>query len=177
MADATHDFLEPFLLDIFSLTFTVNRRTLATGATGRGVMGVGKDLWTEMEAQYNKGDSGWASSFYAPDSVYLGPDGRYEGREVILAYYADADRPFSDIRMDTTLLVEEGDTVVAEYTWRATNTGPLTMPTGTEIPATGKTLALSGVSVITVRDGQISSQRDYFDTASMASQLGLMPNT
>jgi steroid delta-isomerase-like uncharacterized protein len=117
------------------------------------------------------------AALYASDAIYTDPTGRYAGREAILAYYKEADKPFSDLRMDTTLLIEEGDTVVAEYTWRGTNTGPLTMPDGTEIPATGKTLEMSGVGIITVRDGTIAEQRDYFDVAAMMSQLGLMPGT
>jgi ketosteroid isomerase-like protein len=51
------------------------------------------------------------------------------------------------------------------------------MPEGTEIPATGKTVGMHGVSVITVRDGKFAIQHHYFDTAAMASQLGLMPGT
>jgi predicted ester cyclase len=76
--------------------------------------------------------------------------------------------------MKTSLLIEEGDTVVAEWTWLGTNTGPLITLDGSEIPATGKTVELSGVSVLTVRDGKPASERDYVDTAAMTSQLRLM---
>jgi hypothetical protein len=88
----------------------------------------------------------------------------------ILAWFEEADKPFSDIRMDATLLIEEGDTVVAEYTWRATNTGPIARLDGTEIPASGKTVELPGVSVITVRDGRIPP------SGTTSTRLDLCPN-
>jgi steroid delta-isomerase-like uncharacterized protein len=140
-------------------------------------MGVGKDLWTEFQMQYNKQGVSQVASFWASDAVYTDPTGRYEGREAIQGYLQQADKPFSDLRMDTTLLIEEGDTVVAEYELTATITGPISMPDGTEIPATGKTLEMYGVSVITVRDGKFAIQHDYYDMAAFMSQLGLMPGT
>jgi predicted ester cyclase len=77
--------------------------------------------------------------------------------------------------METSLLIEEGDTVVAEWTTRGTHIGPLAMPDGTQIPATGKTVEIVGVSVVTVKDGKVVSQRDYFDNVAVMSQLRMMP--
>jgi steroid delta-isomerase-like uncharacterized protein len=127
--------------------------------------------------RYNDGGSSGLASLYANDAVYTDPMGHCEGREAILEYFETADRPFSDISLRTTRLIEERDTVVAEWTWRATNTAPLAMPDGTEIPATRKTVELPGVSVFTVRDGMLASERDYVDIADMMSQLGLTPGT
>jgi ketosteroid isomerase-like protein len=127
-------------------------------------MDTGKDLWTEVKALYNQGDlSGWAAS-YARDAVCTDPTGRQQGREVIAAYMEDADRPFTDSRTQTTLLVEEGNTVVAEWTWRAAQ-------------ATGRTVELPGVAVITVRDGKLVTWHDYFDSAAIMTQVGLIPGT
>jgi hypothetical protein len=50
------------------------------------------------------------------------------------------------------------------------------MPGGTEIPATHKILDIPAVSVVVVRDGEFTSQRDYFDNADGMKQLGLMPS-
>jgi steroid delta-isomerase-like uncharacterized protein len=140
-----------------------------------GVMGVGKDLWTEWETRYNKHDFPGAASIWASDAVYTDPNGRCEGGKAIQAYHEAADKPFSDISLETTLLIEEGDTAVAEWRWRATHTAAIAIPDGNEIPPTGKTIEISAVSVMTVRDGKVALQRAYFDTAAMMSQLGLMP--
>jgi len=140
-------------------------------------MGAAGDLWNELESVYSKLDYRGMASFYTSDVVHVDTIGRREGPEAIGAYMEEGDKPFSDIRMETTQVIEEGNAVVAEWVWRATNTGPMAMPDGTEIPATHKTVELPGVSVLSVRDGKFASQRDYFDNASVMSQLGLMPST
>jgi steroid delta-isomerase-like uncharacterized protein len=140
-------------------------------------MGAGRDLWNEYESMYSKLDYSGVASFYATDAVHVDTAGRHEGREAIGAYFEEADKPFTDISMETAQIIEEGDVLVVEWVWRATNTGPLTMPDGTEIPATHKAVELAGVSVSSIRDGKITSQRDYFDNATVMSQLGLMPGT
>jgi steroid delta-isomerase-like uncharacterized protein len=138
-------------------------------------MGVGKDLWTEWETRYNKHDLSGALSFWASDAVYTDPIGRCEGRDAIQAYHEAADTPFSDIRLETTRLIEEGDTAVAEWRWQGTHTAAIAMPDGTEIPPTGKAVEISAVTVMTVRDRKVTRQRVYFDNVGMMSQLGLMP--
>jgi ketosteroid isomerase-like protein len=140
-------------------------------------MGAARDLWNEYEAMYAKLDYGGVASLYASDAVHVDTAGRHEGREAIGAYFEEGDKPFTDISMETAQIIEEGDVFVVEWVWRATNTGPLTMPDAMEIPATHKAVELLGVSVSSVRDGKIISQRDYFDNVSMMSQLGLMPGT
>jgi steroid delta-isomerase-like uncharacterized protein len=140
-------------------------------------MGVSKDLWTEGEARYNKHDWEGLGSLYASDAVHVDPLGRHEGPGGIQAYFAGAAGTFPDMRMETSRLLQEGDTIVAEWTWRATHGGPLPMPDGSEIPATGKTAEVPGVSVFAVRDGKVADQRDYYDMAALMSQLGLMPAT
>ena len=140
-------------------------------------MGAARDLWNELDSVYSKLDYRGMASLYASDAVHVDAAGRHEGREAIGTYFEEADKPFSEISMETTQVIEEGNAVVAEWVWRATNTGPMAMPDGTEIPATQKAVELPGVSVCSVRDGKIISQRDYFDNASVMSQLGLIPST
>jgi steroid delta-isomerase-like uncharacterized protein len=140
-------------------------------------MGAARDLYHEYESAYSKLDYSGLASFYASDAVFADPISRHEGREAIGAFFEEADKPFSDIRFEVSRLIEEGNVLVAEWVWGATNTGPLTMPDGTEIPATHKAVELPGVSIVSVRDGKITSHRDYFDSASMIGQLGLIPST
>jgi steroid delta-isomerase-like uncharacterized protein len=137
-------------------------------------MGAGKDLWTEFVMLYNKGDLAGALSLFAPDAVVTDPTGRYEGHRALQAYAEEAHKPFSDLKMELSRLIEDGDTVAAEYRWRATQTGPIAMPDGTEIPATGKAMDLPGVSILTVRSGKFVDRRDYFDNMSMMNQLRVM---
>ena len=124
-------------------------------------MGAARDLWNEYELVYSKLDYSGLASLYASDAVHLDAAGRHEGRDAIRAYVEGADKPFSDISFETTQVIEEGPLLAVEWVWRAKNTGPLAAPDGTEIAATRKAVELPGVSVLSVRDGRITSQRDY----------------
>jgi steroid delta-isomerase-like uncharacterized protein len=159
------------------LTRPVSERTLAEGVRRRGIMGTGKELWHELETLYSKLDYAGLGPLFASDGIHVDPFGRREGREAIVAYFEEADMPFSDMTMETSQLVEEGDTLVAEWTWRATHTGPMAMPDSTEIPPTGKAVELPGVSVLKIRDGKFATDREYWDAAAVMTQLGLLPGT
>ena len=135
-------------------------------------MGVGTDLWNRFEAMLVKQDyDGWVSLF-AGDAVYIDPGGRHEGLEAIRAWCDEWGPAFSDVSIDTSLVVEQGDVVIAEYVYRATHTGPLTMPNGSVVPATGKTSDTPVVTILRVDDGKIVAGRDYFD-----SKMGLSAGT
>jgi ketosteroid isomerase-like protein len=140
-------------------------------------MGIGSDLWDQLNALSSKNDWAGVGSLFATDAVHIDPVGRQEGREVIVAYLQKSYDAFSDITTTTTLLIEQGDIVVVEWTTRSTHTGPIAMPDGTEIAPTGKTVEDAGVTIARVRDGKFLSSRDYFDLMTGMSQLGLLPST
>jgi len=79
---------------------------------------------------------------------------------------------FPDSRPEFHNAVASGNTVVLELTWTGTHTGPLATPNG-DVPPTGKSINLRSVQVVEVRDGKAASTRQYFDMATMMSQLGL----
>jgi hypothetical protein len=55
-----------------------------------------------------------------------------------------------------------------------TNTGPLVLPTGESMPATGRAVRLRACDAATVENGVVTSHRFYFDQAEFLGQLGLM---
>jgi len=73
------------------------------------------------------------------------------------------------------VIVEQGDTIAAEYTSVVTNTGPLVMPDGTELPPTGKRIETKGMELVHMRDGKIAVHHMYWDNMAVAGQLGLVP--
>jgi steroid delta-isomerase-like uncharacterized protein len=117
-------------------------------------MGTARDLWHQYETLDSMGDVAGFASLFATDGVYVDSAGRLERREAIRARAEMVHRAFPDLKINASLVVENAGTVIAEWTWRATNTGPLALPDGTEMPATGKTVELLGVSVVEVRDGR-----------------------
>jgi steroid delta-isomerase-like uncharacterized protein len=140
-------------------------------------MGAGKDLWNEAETLGNKHDWAGVALLYASDALYITPTGRHEGREAIQAAFDAGDKAFPDQTAQTSLVIEDGDIVAAEWTWKGTFTAPMAMPDGTEIAATGKTVELPAVNVATVSGGKFTTMREYYDNAAGMTQLGLMPST
>ena len=72
------------------------------------------------------------------------------------------------------LLVED-DTFVEESLFRATNTGPLRNPDGTETPPTGALVEVPFSGFYTVRGDQVVRVRMYWDQLDMLGQLRLLP--
>ena len=97
--------------------------------------------------------------------TFNGPDGSREFSSMWAV-------PFPDGTCTVERVIADGDDVVVVYTGRGTHTGTLTTPMGT-IPATGRAITLQLCDVLEFKDGKISSQRQYLDTASLLAQLGV----
>ena len=96
----------------------------------------------------------------------IGPDG----------YRMDYERwrrAFPDGEVKVTNVIVDGDWAVVEFVNRGTHTGPLESSLGT-FPPSGKRQESRYCSVMRVADGQVVEGRDYYDSASIARQLGLV---
>ena len=148
-----------------------------TGRThGRAVCSSGSDLWDRFEMMFGQQDYDGLVSLFAADAVYVEPGGRHEGSESIRAWLDDCGHAFSDVRYEVSLVIEHNDVIVAETVYQSTHTGPLRMPDGSVIPATGKTMDTPGVTILRVKDGKIIAARDYLDFLAGMIQLGLLPS-
>ena len=138
-------------------------------------MGIAGDRWAQFEVRFGSQDYDGLPELFSDDAVYTAPAGRHEGRDGIRSWFDGWAESFSDVRFVSSLVVEQGDAVVAEWVWRARHTGPLTMPGGSSVPATGNVMEFPGVTILRVRDGRIVAARDYQDQLGSMIQLGLMP--
>jgi steroid delta-isomerase-like uncharacterized protein len=77
---------------------------------------------------------------------------------------------FPDVVVTAEKLMAEGDLVTVYWIARGTNTG-----TGNGLPATGKKVELSGITIWRIVDGRIKEEWSAFDQLSMMQQLGLLP--
>jgi steroid delta-isomerase-like uncharacterized protein len=101
------------------------------------------------------------------DTHFRGPAGAIEFSQM----WADA---FPDGRVKVERTVASGDNVCVEFTGKGTHTGTLRGPGG-DIPATGRSVTLHLCDFYEIRSGKIRSVHSYFDSASMLTQLGVMP--
>jgi steroid delta-isomerase-like uncharacterized protein len=123
---------------------------------------------------FNERDFDRLADLMAPDGTitivgsgdtYTGPDGARRYNRM----WADA---FPDGRITIGNLIDVGDTVVVEFTGRGTHTGALAVPGGS-IAATGRPVTLQLCDVLELADGKVTTQRTYFDAASLLAQLGV----
>ncbi len=124
---------------------------------------------------YNAADiDGYANEF-AEDAVLVRPDRTAEGRTAIREAWAREKASFPDRTLAVDVLLEDGDTIVTEWTWVATNTGPFSLPDGTELPPTGRRITIRGMELARMSDGKIREYRMYWDRLAIAQQLGRLP--
>ena len=79
---------------------------------------------------------------------------------------------FPDVRFEIEDMIAEGDKVVARWTMYATNSGSFLGR-----PPTGKQIAMSGITIYRLANGQISEARSELDQLGMLQQLGVIPAT
>jgi ketosteroid isomerase-like protein len=108
---------------------------------------------------------------YHPDAVLTAPEGRYAGRDYIEAYYRLQFRAFTGGGLRVVNLHDLGETLVGEWVFHATNTGPLELPDGETLPPTGREVTQRGADIAIVRDGLILDHRLYYDQLELIQQL------
>ena len=125
---------------------------------------------------YNAPDlEGLVDCSYTEDAMLMTPDGTAHGRAAILEVWSRGRAAFPDYNGTIDVMVEQGDTIAAEWTWFGTNTGPVVMPDGTERPPTGKRIEAKGMELVQVRGGKLAVHHLYYDNMAVARQLGLLP--
>ncbi len=80
---------------------------------------------------------------------------------------------FPDGELDITRVIVQGDWAVVEFVNRGTQTGPLHSSLGV-FPPSGRRMEIRYCSVMRVAGGMVVEGRDYYDSASIAKQLGLV---
>jgi hydroxyacylglutathione hydrolase len=94
------------------------------------------------------------------------------GKPEIVAFFDELNAAFPDLRMEVIDALEDGDKVAVHWHMTGTFAGPGTF---NGVEPTGARLDLTGVDMLTVRDGRIARNEAYTDNMTIARQLGLMP--
>jgi steroid delta-isomerase-like uncharacterized protein len=142
------------------------RRADAADIDPAGVVRGYMDAWNAHDAEA-------ASRFLAESVTYYDASvgltrGRDEARDKVIAGFLNAAPDAVWERRGE--IVVQGTSAAFEWTFSGTNTGA--WPDGT--PATGKVFRFDGATVMTVEEGLIWRQSDYYDALGFYKQLGLM---
>jgi steroid delta-isomerase-like uncharacterized protein len=133
----------------------------------------GKKLIADLLSAMNSHDTNMAVSLWTDDCIYenwaneIVKHGKKELTTMISAQFAD----FPDMKFELKSSFAAGDWAGLEYITSGTFANSHEPAT----PATGKTFSVHTASIIQIRKGKISRLADYFDSATMLRQVGLMP--
>jgi steroid delta-isomerase-like uncharacterized protein len=129
-------------------------------------------LVSDLAAAWNAHNAEGVLAFYAPEYEGLdvadpAPQYGLDGARESAARYLGA-FPGLHVRVEETIV--QGDRVVVF--WRAWGKHEGAM---LHIPATGREVEVSGVSLLTVRDGKVVRARQVWDVAALLRGIGLLP--
>ena len=124
-----------------------------------------------IEEAWNKHNPGITDEFYAPDVVNRSaPPGAPNDREGLKAGLGMFLGAFPDVKIMPDFLMAEGDKVAMRWTMTATHTGEWM-----GIPATGKRMEMTGITIARVADGKLAEVWFETDSMGMMQQLGAVP--
>lgn len=124
---------------------------------------IADDIW-------NRGRLATIDQVMAPDARYHGPHmpggcgGRSDWRNAIAMYRA----AFPDSHVTFEEIFISGDKIVGRWTATGTNTGPLP-----GLEATGRRIAISGITIYRIAEGQIAEAWEELDLLGLWQQLGV----
>lgn len=110
-------------------------------------------------------------------------DGRFEAaQEVLGPRLRDGGRRsveltrsvFPDLTVTLEDLIAEGDKVVARWTARGTHKGEATDPRIGRVRPTGKSIAVTGITILLIRGGEVVDTWGVTDELTGAGQLGIL---
>ncbi len=103
---------------------------------------------------------------FKKDVVVVTAQGDLVGLEAIKGFYMNYLNGFSNIEFTIVDAFGQGSRIVKHWNFKGVHTGDFF-----GIPATGNTLDLSGTTLVTMENGKIAKEQDFFDMQSLTSQL------
>jgi predicted ester cyclase len=79
-----------------------------------------------------------------------------------------------DLKVTVTYAFAQGPLAAAEVVREGTHNGSVTLPDGTPVPPSGRTVRLPECLVFTVRDGKVTRMAPYVDMLDSLRQLGVL---
>ena len=107
--------------------------------------------------------------FFDPKVTVITQNGNIEGIEAFKDFYNNYLDGFSDAEFKVIDGFGQGDRIVKHWQFVGTHDGAFF-----GIPATNKKVDLKGTTLVTMKNGRVLYEEDYFDNYSFLTQLGIL---
>lgn len=121
---------------------------------------------------FNAGDiERYIMTLYAPEAVgHFLPPGMPQGHTGLRLFYGAFHTGFPDAQLIFDDILSEGDRVMIRFHLDMTHTGEFN-----GIPATGKRVSLSGITIFRFVEGKVAERWSESDFFGLMQQLGVLP--
>jgi steroid delta-isomerase-like uncharacterized protein len=127
-----------------------------------------------IEEGWNEGNLAVFDEIVAPDFINHDPaEPAVRTREDYKQWIAENRREFPDFHVTIEDMIAEGDKVVLRCTFYGTHTGDITTPMS--IPATGKQVAVSSITIDRFAGGKAVEIWQLTDMLGFYQQIGVIP--
>lgn len=125
---------------------------------------------------FNERDWNRFRELLAPNAVYdeVGTGRKSIGRDEIVGTIRGWTEAFSNVKATINNTLALDDRVLIEVTYKGTQDGELTGPTGS-IPPTDRSMTTRCAQVCRISEGRVVEMRNYFDMLSMLQALNALP--
>ena len=123
-----------------------------------------ENLWDDF--LFNRDPSVINSKNFTEDCIVVTANGDIVGIEATKAFYSNYLSGFTEIEWEIKEAFGQGNKLIKHYNFKGKHTGDLF-----GIPASGNYLDLSGTTIVTMRDGKIAKEHDFFNMQTILDQL------
>ena len=125
------------------------------------------EMYRYVWGEFFKGDTSIVNEkYFTEDVTVVTPEGDLVGIEAVKNHYLNFFIGFSDVEFTIVDAFGQGDKIVKYFNFKGTHTGDFF-----GLPASGNKLNLSGTTLVKIENGRVSREQDFFDYASLMSQL------
>lgn len=122
------------------------------------------NLWDDF--LFNRDPSVINSKNFTEDCIVVTANGDIVGIEATKAFYLNYLSGFTEIEWEIKETFGQGNKLIKHYNFKGKHTGDFF-----GIPASGNYLDLSGTTIVTMRDGKIAKEHDFFNMQTILDQL------
>ena len=114
------------------------------------------NIWDDF--LFNRDPSVINSKNFTEDCIVVTANGDIVGIEATKAFYSNYLSGFTEIEWEIKEAFGQGNKLIKHYNFKGKHTGDFF-----GIPASGNYLDLSGTTIVTMRDGKIAKEHDFFN--------------